>query len=417
MEQQTSDISRRTFLGATAASAALVALEAGRSPRAFAAKPPATGSKPTRARKPLPPGSKAPFDTVVVLMLENRSFDHLLGWVPGANGKQAGLTYPDLTGAPAATYPLGTDFQGCTEKDPWHTWETMVKHYNRGKVDGWLQTQTTGDHFPIGYYEEAQVPVLGALAQNYTLFDAYHCSLMGPTWPNRFYQLCAATDQDVSGNYPTSRTPRPSKIKLSIFDRVRGAGLKAGYYHWGQPMTKLFASKRYDDITYPVQQFFSDASAGTLPNVTFVEPDFTNLAEFVGTSNDYHPHGNIQVGEGYVADVYNALRNSPQWERMVFVINFDENGGFYDHVAPPKVVDNNHNPNPGPHPDYSRLGFRVPAIAVGPYAPKKIEKAGPYEHTSILKMIEWRWGLKPMTARDKHAKNLADALDFSTTRA
>ena len=72
----------------------------------------------------------------------------------------------------------------------------MVKHFNNGKCDGWLKTQFTGDHFPIGYYEEAQVPILGALAKGYTLFDNYHCSLMGATWPNRFYQLCAATDVD-----------------------------------------------------------------------------------------------------------------------------------------------------------------------------------------------------------------------------
>ena len=95
---------------------------------------------------------------------------------------------------------------------------------------------------------------------------------------------------------------------------------------------------------------------------------------------------------------------------------FDENGGFYDTVAPPTVPDNNVNPNPGPHPDYSRLGFRVSAIAMGPFAPKKFETAGPYEHCSILRMIEWRWGLQPMTMRDAKAKNLAEALDFTRRR-
>jgi len=117
-----------------------------------------------------------------------------------------------------------------------------------------------------------------------------------------------------------------------------------------------------------------------------------------------------------MADVYKALAASPQWERMVFVLNYDENGGFYDHVAPPTVKDDNVNPNPGPHPDYTRLGFRVPAIAMGPFAPKKVETAGPYEHCSVLRMIEWRFGLDPMTARDANAKNLADALDFSQRR-
>ena len=197
---------------------------------------------------------------------------------------------------------------------------------------------------------------------------------------------------------------------------MREAGLTAGYYYWDEPMTGLFASKRYDDISYSKDRFFTDAAAGTLPNVTFIEPDYGTIAEFTGTSNDYHPHGDILVGEAYVAEVYEAVKSSPQWDRTVFVVNFDENGGFYDHVPPPTVVDDNVNPNPGPHPDYSRLGFRVPAIAIGPFAPKKVESAGPYEHCSILRMIEWRWGLEPMTARDANAKNLAEALDFSTAR-
>ena len=101
---------------------------------------------------------------------------------------------------------------------------------------------------------------------------------------------------------------------------------------------------------------------------------------------------------------------------MFFIINFDENGGFYDHVVPPTCIDDNVNPNPGPHPNYKQLGFRVPAIALGPYAPQKIETDGPYEHCSILKMIEWRWGLEPMTARDASAKNFAEALDFTKKR-
>ena len=107
------------------------------------------------------------------------------------------------------------------------------------------------------------------------------------------------------------------------------------------------------------------AAAGTLPNVTFIDPDYTTLSEFLGTSNDYHPHGDIEAGEGYVGQVYDALRKSPQWDRMVFIINFDENGGFYDHVVPPTCIDDNVNPNPGPHPNYKQLGFRVPASPSG----------------------------------------------------
>ena len=360
--------------------------------------------------------SKAPFDTVVVLMMENRSYDHLLGWVPGTNGKQAGLSYPGLDGGRRSTHFLADNTQACGDKDPAHDWQSVAKQYNNGSCDGWLLTQTTGDDFPIGYYGKAQVPILGTLAEQYTVFDNYHCSLLAATWPNRLYQLCAATDLDETMIFPAAGDPRPSNLDLAIFDRTAAAGLSAGYYTWGEPMTGLFASRRYDGITYTKDRFFEQAKAGTLPNVTFIDPNYTTQAEFFGTSNDYHPHGDIEAGEGFVRDVHDALKESPQWDRLVFVLNFDEHGGFFDHVVPPTVVDDNVNPNAGPHPDYSRLGFRVPAIAMGPFAPRKVESAGPFEHTSILKMIEWRWGLKPMTARDANARNLAEALDFTTRR-
>ena len=136
----------------------------------------------------------------------------------------------------------------------------------------------------------------------------------------------------------------------------------------------------------------------------------------MGTSNDYHPWGNVLVAEGFLAQVHDALKNSPQWDRMVLVLNFDEHGGFFDHVSPPVCKDDTKLAGDGPHPDLKRLGFRVPAIVMGPFAPRKIEKAGPYEHCSILKMIEWRWRLEPITMRDRYAKNLAEALDFTARR-
>jgi phospholipase C len=101
---------------------------------------------------------------------------------------------------------------------------------------------------------------------------------------------------------------------------------------------------------------------------------------------------------------------------MVFVLNFDEGGGFYDHVDPPQAEDDTVLPGSGPKPDLTQLGFRVPAIAMGPFAPQRIETAGPYEHCSILRMVEWRWDLEPMTLRDANARNLAEALDFRADR-
>jgi len=365
----------------------------------------------------LPAPRDAPFDTVVVLMMENRSFDHLLGWLPGANGRQQGLSYVDTRGATHATWALAPDFQGCHYADPNHTWQGIATQYNGGRCDGFLKTAPCDDRFPIGYYVEADLPILSRLAQGYTTFDNYFCSMMGPTWENRLYQLTGTTQIDMPDFFPTRDEERPCDIGTAIFDRVRNAGLTCGYYYHGEPMTGLFKSRKYDSIAFRIDRFWDDAQRGKLPNVVFVDPDYTDAAEDNGTSNDYHHKGSVLAGEEFVARVHNTLAASPQWERMVFVLNFDEHGGFYDHVPPPSCRDDTVLANAGPLPDLKRLGFRVPAIAMGPFAPRKIETAGPYEHCSVLRMIEWRWGLEPMTLRDRYAKNLAEALDFGSRRA
>jgi len=365
----------------------------------------------------LPAPADAPFDTVVVLMLENRSFDHVLGWLPGANGRQDGLSYVDKDGATHTTWPLGPDFQGCAYEDPDHTWPGIATQYADGRCDGFLQTAKVGDKFPIGYYREDELPILSALAKGYTTFDNYFCSMMGPTWENRLFQLTGTTQLDEDWcDFPKEGERRPVVIPTTIFDRVREAGFNAGYYYHESPVTGLFASRRYDDISYPIEQFWRDAREGKLANVVFVDPNYTDRAEDMGTSNDYHPWGNLLVAEGFLAQVHDAVKNSPQWDRMVFVLNFDEHGGFFDHVPPPECKDDTRLSGTGPLPNLNRLGFRVPAIAMGPFAPRKIETAGPYEHCSILKTIEWRWGLEPMTMRDRYAKNFAEALDFTQRR-
>src|SRR5262245_8260674 len=347
-------------------------------------------------------------------MMENRSFDHVLGWLPGANGQQAGLVYSDIDGVEHEPWPLAGDpthdLHRCDYGDPVHDWQGVAIQYNGGRCDGFLTTANAGDRYPIGYYREDDLPILSALAKEYTTLDNYFCSMLGPTWENRLYQITGTTQLGATANSVA--------IETAIFDRLRAAGLTAAYYHHGDPVTGLFATRKYDDITHPIQQFWQDARDGRLANVVFVDPDFTDEAEDAGTSNDYHPWGNPLVAEGFVAAVHDALAQSPQWDRMVFVLNFDEHGGFFDHVQPPACQDDTIVPPDrfGRRPDLQRLGFRVPAIAMGPFAPRRIEQAGPYEHCSILRMIEWRWGPEPMTLRDRHARNFAEALDFTSRR-
>ena len=355
--------------------------------------------------------SEAPFDTVVVLMMENRSFDHLLGWVPGADGKQAGLRYPDRDGRLHPTHALAPDFQGCAFHDPRHDWQSVARQFDGGRCDGWLRTQSAGDTYPIGYYTAADLPVTAALARGHTVCDRYHCSVLGPTGPNRMYAWSATTDYLEFDGILNGQGKRPSNVKLTIFDRLREARVSAAYYAGKEPQSYAFASKKYDALTRSHAEFFDAARAGTLPHVAFVDPDLDSIAEFLGTATDDHPYGDLRQGEVWIRDVYRVLAQSPQWDRTIFVLTFDEHGGFFDHVVPPVVADDTVLRGSGP--DLKRLGFRVPCVIGGPFAPARVEHAGPFEHCSILRMIEWRWGLTPMSARDRGARNLAEALDFS----
>jgi phospholipase C len=141
----------------------------------------------------LPAPAASGIEHIVVVMMENRSFDHLLGWLPGANGQQAGLAYLDNEGEAHPTYRLST-FVGCSHPDPDHSYAGGRSEYDDGKMDGWLRT-TTNDTFSIGYYEEADLPFFSALARNYTTLDNYFSSILAPTFPNRIFQHAAQTDR------------------------------------------------------------------------------------------------------------------------------------------------------------------------------------------------------------------------------
>jgi len=132
----------------------------------------------------LPSPSASGIEHIVVITMENRSFDHLMGWLPNAAGKQAGLSYMDRSGVAHATYALSGDFTGCPKNGPDHSYDGSRQEYNGGAMDGWLKTGAN-DIFSIGYYQEADIPFYAALARNYTACDHYHSSILGPTFPNR----------------------------------------------------------------------------------------------------------------------------------------------------------------------------------------------------------------------------------------
>jgi phospholipase C len=334
-------------------------------------------------------------DHVVVLMMENRSFDHILGWLPNANGRQAGLVYDDALGVPHATHHL-QEFQGCAHPDPDHSFEGGRIQYNNGACDGWLKGKN--DDFAIGYYLGDDLPLYGHLAPDWTVCDNYFAAIMAETYPNRFYQHAAQTDRLHNSEHMSYPSTLPT-----IWDRLAWAGLVGRYYYSDAPFTALWG-QQYASISHPFEQFLQDCAAGTLPHVAFVDPRF--LDEGSGSSADDHPHADLRVGQYFINQVYQAITTSPNWPRTVFVINYDEWGGFYDHVAPQVAPDAN--------PAWGLRGFRVPCIVISPRARRGYVASSVYDHTSILKLIEWRWGLLPLTQRDANANNLVDVLDLQS---
>jgi phospholipase C len=366
----------------------------------------------------LPDPAAAPFEHVVVLMMENRSFDHLLGWLPGSNGVQDGLIYADTSGTRYETFPLTDvvqDFQGCGDADPDHGWDGGLEQLNHGLNDGFLRTAPVGDQLSIGYYREADVGFRGELARSFTVLDSYFCSILAETYPNRFYQHTGRTDR--VRNTGITQVADPAGY-TTIWDRLAAAGVEGRYYSVDLPFLGLWGTK-YVPITHTKDRFVADALSGTLPAVSFVDPAF--LGEGQGVSGDDHPRGDIRAGEAFIQEIYWAVRNSPQWDKTVFVVNYDEWGGFYDHVVPPKVAHPGTDISqvtvgelPSGDFDFRQLGFRVPCLVASPFAPSQVWHEGPYDHTSILRMIEWRWGLEPLTNRDANARNLAEVLDLTS---
>jgi phospholipase C len=346
----------------------------------------------------LPEPAASGIEHIVVLMMENRSFDHMLGWVEGADGRQRGLTYDDAEGVPHRTHNLAPDFQGCGHSDPDHSYEGGRVEYNGGACDGWLQAGDN-DEYAIGFYVKKDLPFFGA-ATRWTVCDRYFAAIMAGTFANRIYQHAAQTDR-LANTFELSTLP-------TIWDRLAAAGVDGRYYFSDVPFLALWGGT-YVGIGRPYAQFLADAAAGTLPAVSFVEPRF--VGEETGASNDDHPVADIRNGQAFMNEVYNAVTTGPAWANTVLVINYDEWGGFFDHVPPAAA----------PIPPADEMagnedglrGFRTPCLVISPFARRESVSSTVFDHTSILRMIEWRWQLDPLTVRDMTANNFADVLQFT----
>jgi len=389
---------------------------------------------------------------IVVLMLENRSFDHMLGYLYADSGNVSpsgqpfeGLTgtesCPDGTGTQVRVYPItpstpnayfmpgadpGEGYKA-TNHQLWGsdtapasgtqgTMQGFVKDFastiNWEKNDKWTIVPGTADTWIMGCFTPQALPVLSALAKGYAVCDHWFASAPTETLPNRAFSLAGTSQGHMDDVTKTYSCP-------SVFGALTKAGVSWRVFGYDeQPLT------RYDfpDITSADASHFglfadfkAAAAAGTLPAFTFLEPSWAS------TGNSQHPNYDVALGEQLIYDTYEALRAGPGWPQTLFVLTYDEHGGCYDHVSPPWGATPPDNTAGEFGFGFDRFGLRVPALLISPLiAPGTVYRvpAGsvPLDHTSILKTVQQRWNLPSLTARDAAAPGFGDVLTLTTPR-
>ena len=399
----------------------------------------------------MPGDQLSAIDHIVVLMLENRSFDHMLGFLyaDAGNMSPTGQPFEGLTGTESNPVAKGPSVKVFKVKptgkyayfmpgaDPGEGYSATNSQLfgsmnaptppiatNTGFVTdfaytlGWETTEkwsimsgTTANSI-MGVFTPAMLPVLSGLARGYAVCDHWFGSAPTETLPNRAF-VCAATSQGHMDDKTTSFTCP------SIFGLLTKDGIGWSIYGYdGPPM----ARQNFPDTTDADESHFgvftdfqAAAAAGTLPAYTFLEPDFG------ASGNSQHPNYNVALGEQLIHDVYYALRNGPSWNNTLLIVTYDEHGGCYDHVPPPSGATPPDNSAGEYGFDFKRFGPRVPAVLVSPrIAAGTVFRvpagATPLDHTSILKTVETRWNVPALTARDAAASDLGAALTLSVPR-
>ena len=400
------DLSRRDFLERTAYAAGLAGV-AGLPASAVLAE----AAEAAARRSPLPAPRNVEIDHFVVLMMENRSFDHYFGWVNGADALQD-QSFPDPSGAQVPTRHFSTlgsggmEYKGCGHPDPGHGWDS-----GRAQLQGGFLAPGSGnDEFALTYFDRGDLGFIHDAARGYTLYDRFFCSLLASTWPNRYYKW-SATSGGRKDNAPPLETA--GNQWETIFDRAIGRGLSARYYNSDLPFSAVWGA-RGATWTNPIARYYADCAAGTLPNIAFVDPPFRDGGGGDGLSADEHPLGDVRLGQAFMADVVNAFVRSPCYRRGALFVVYDEWGGFFDHVRPPRVPDERASADL--YEDFGQMGFRIPAVAVSPYARRRgggfRVDHGTYGFESILALIAYRFGLGALTTRMARARNIGRSFDW-----
>ena len=396
------------------------------------ARDPGDGPGPLRQPGSLPFPFLAPgtdtipqIEHIVVLMMENHSFDNRVGLLDrhDVDGFRLGRD-----GLPTATnpYPDGTiqrAFRMPTTcqlgSKPSQEWTASHNAFNNGKNDGFvrttispLTTEIVGG-VAMGYWQAEDQPFYDSLYKSFPIADRYFCSVLGQTFPNRRY-LMAGTSLGMVNDDQVADLPGYPR-NGTIFDQLNKHGISWKNYWSTTPTTLLFPKLFTKDPANTrrlakIGHFFADAAAGKLPGFCIVEPDF-------GDTSEEDPQ-NVAAGEQFAARVINAVMTGPKWGSTLLIWSYDEHGGYYDHVPPPPAVP----PDDiaptgflgGPRYDgFGRYGFRVPCAVVSPWARPGYVSHNVFDHTSILKLVETKWNLPALTRRDANANNMLDMLDFS----
>jgi phospholipase C len=379
-------------------------------------------------------------ECVVVLMLENRSFDHMLGYHAGVNGLTGSEynlldpTEPISTTNPAYYVNNGAPFAVPVGEGPGHSFTdansqeynnddgpaTGFPALNQGFVKNYKQELVLADkvtnatpadiNVVMESFVPGRLPSIEALASAFCVCDNWYSEVPGPTQPNRLY-MHAPTSAGYSYNDWSvifdNRT---------IYNNLQDAGYTWAVYstdsnevlEFSQVNTQKSCFKDY------TQSFAADVSSGSLPNYAFIIPRFYNTQD---PANSQHPPQDARYGDNLIADVYDALRaNSVVWQKCAFIVIYDEHGGFFDHVIPPSNnvpnPDGINSPPPGNTASYAaafafdRLGFRVPAIIASPWVAAGKVDSTQYQHTSVLATLKALFGLPSfLTKRDASANS------------
>ena len=363
-----------------------------------------------------------PIDHVVLVMQENRTFDHYFSslTVPGqtVDGAAPDATNPDPVN-PGGTIARFHQPAKCFD-NPAESWDDVHREIDGGKLDSF--TTEAGREDPMndpsgtrtmGYYDESDLPYYYALARAFAISDRHFSSAQANSWTNRLFYM-AGTSYGVTSNVVPPQKDAAGNVYPNLFTRLDDAHVTWAFYVQDIPSLAILSETWAPRISHvlPFDQFFTDAAAGMLPQVTFVEGSDMKG----GASPDEDPPADIEVGQQMVAHITDAVMHSPHWPHAVLFVTYDEQGGFYDHVPPPAAcAPDDFAPMLGPNgvaAGYDELGLRIPLFAISPYAKRGYVSHATTDHTSILRFVEHLFGLPALTHRDANAVPPFDLFDF-----